>query len=112
MPDLSCPQGDNGTGAFRLSWEGAGGATFRLSEGGDVVYEGKDLATTLTGRYAGQYSYELVEVGGGSARCDVRVAPPSLGAAFAVLLVGAVVFLATLAVVLRGHRAHRAGRIG
>jgi hypothetical protein len=113
MAKLTCPGGANVTGAFKLSWEGGDGASFRVSEGAKLLYEGKDLATTVTGRHAGTYAYELVEVEGGArSACEVTVDPPSLGAAFGAFGVGSVVFVATLWLVLAGHRAHRAGEIG
>lgn len=109
MTSLTCPTEPSLTGAYRLSWEGSAGATFKLVENGALLYEGPDAATTVTGRPAGRYEYAL-SVGDGAASaasCVVEVAPPPMSQALGLLSVGALVFLATLALVVLGHRAHR-----
>lgn len=116
MPlELVCPDDVNKDGAFRLEWKGGGpGSVYEVTEGGAPLYRGADLATTVTGRPKGAYAYEVSWVGSESApvRCDVVVEPHSLGQAFGLFGLGAFVFACTLVVVVRGHRAHRAGRIG
>lgn len=119
--DLSCPAAANDTGAYRLSWQGPEGATFRLTEtdgaASRVLYEGPDVASTVTGRPAGSYTYrlEILSSGGtpGSATsCLVDVAPPSLSLAFALFGVGLGICLATIGLIGRGHRRHRRGALG
>lgn len=113
--DLQCPEGDSDTGAFRLSWSGAADAEYLVRETSPdgttrTVYEGGDTATTVSGRTAGTYRYR-VESGATQASCEVLVAPPSLGTALGFFAGGLFVTLATVVVVLRGHRAHRRGEI-
>lgn len=110
---LRCPE-TNQDGAFRLAWEGGGkGAVYRLLEDGALLYEGRDLASTVTGRHEGVYAYELaLQDGVVGARCEVAVRPHSLADAFGLFALGAVVFVSTLVAIVHGHRAHRAGRIG
>lgn len=112
--ELVCPDGINQDGAYRLEWKGGDeGAVYAVFEAGELLYQGPDLATTVTGRQQGSYAYELkVADGAQSVRCDVVVEPHSLAHAFGMFGLGAVVFVCTLIVVIRGHRAHRAGSLG
>jgi hypothetical protein len=108
-PNLSCPESSD-TGAYRIAWTAAEGSSVRVEENAELLYEGRDLAATVSGRPAGQYVYRavVVEDGGGlgpwSESCTVVVSPPSLALAFALFGVGLVVFLSLVAVVVRGHR--------
>lgn len=113
--DLQCPTAGSDTGAFRLSWSGAEHASYVVRETGPdgqtlTVYEGRDTATTVSGRTAGTYRYQ-VEAAHAHASCEVKVEPPSLQTAIAFFGFGLFVTLATVAVVVRGHRAHRRGEI-
>ena len=114
---LHCPAKSD-TGAYRIPWEGpAPGGAYRLEENGKTVYEGPDVATTVTGRGAGEYEYRVALLGDGavsslSVPCTVHVHPPAMSTAFGFLAAGFLVFAATTAVVVRGHRAHRSGAIG
>jgi hypothetical protein len=110
--ELRCPQTPSDTGAYRLSWTGPAGATFRLEESGAVLYEGPAKATTISGRRAGDHGYRLgvVQPAGEIAwsdSCVVQVRPPALSTAMFLFFVGLGVFLATLAVIVRGHIAHK-----
>lgn len=133
---LTCPTGEgasatNETGAFVLRWTGALGARFRLVEassegavpGGEVIYEGPQLASTVTGRPRGEYWYSVAELQPGAAGkeasvtrwsepCQVRVEPYPLEVAGLFFAFGLVVSAATIALVVRGHRAHRRGLLG
>ena len=117
---LDCPAGANDTGAFRLSWQGPAEASYRLTEtdggGRRVVYEGPDVASTVTGRPAGVYGYRLEVLGSGTpgdfAACTVEVAPPSLSLALALFGLGLAVCAATVVLIARGHRRHRRGELG
>ena len=117
---VQCP-GTSQTGAYRIAWEGpegSDGAVYRVESGEGVVYEGGDLATTVTGRLAGSVEYRVGVVGtsgavsGWSDPCVVDVRPPSMELALSLLATGFVVFAATAAVVVVGHRKHRRGEIG
>lgn len=114
---LTCPENTSNTGAFRLSWCGPDGATYRLQQGDAVAYEGVDTATTITGLSKGKYDFRLGVLRNGAvndwaASCTVEVAPPSLGLALVFFAVGAGIAAATVFAILRGHRAHKRGEIG
>ncbi len=124
---LTCPKGTNTDvganrdGAFKLKWSGPATAVYRVVErhGSEVrtVFQGRALATTLTGRSGGKYRYTVGIVHAGhvtrrSDPCVVRVRPYSLTMAFSFFFVGSLVTLATILLVLSGHRAHKKGEIG
>jgi hypothetical protein len=118
--ELACPTAPNDTGAYRLAWQGPEGAVYRLTEtAGEAprtLYEGPDLATTVTGRTAGLYTYRLETLspaaGPDAASCVVEVAPPPLALAFGLFGVGLALCLATISLIVRGHRRHRRGELG
>lgn len=109
--NVTCPGPTSDTGAYRISWTGAEGAVVRVVENGEVLYEGPQDATTVSGRPAGEYVYRLGVMEGGDVSwmdsCTVTVTPPSLGLAFFLFGVGFTVFASLLVVLVRGHRAHR-----
>lgn len=110
MTTLSCPEEPSLTGAYRVSWQSEGDAptAYRLTENGAPLYEGPDVATTVTGRPEGRYEYALFTGGGApAASCVVEVRPPPMSQALGLMSVGALVFLSTLVLVVFGHRAHR-----
>lgn len=111
QPSISCPGPTSDTGAYRIAWSGADGAVVRVVENGDVLYEGPQDATTVSGRPAGEYVYRVGVMEAGDVSwadsCTVTVAPPSLGLAFFLFGVGFTVFASLLVVLVRGHRAHR-----
>lgn len=115
---FDCPTSANDTGAYKLEWRGAGeSATYRLVErdasGERVIYEGPDLASTVTGRAEGVHGYRLEVVGGtAAATCEVEVSPPPLSLAFGLFGLGLVICLATVGLIVRGHRRHRRGELG
>jgi hypothetical protein len=120
--EISCPDGPSETGAYRLSWSGPEGATFRLVETSlsasspaeRVLYEGNDDASTVSGRPEGLYRYKvgIVEVRAWSESCTLRVEPPSMHLAITLFGIGFAVVAATVLTILFGHRAHRRGEIG
>lgn len=107
-PVLDCPATPSETGAYRLSWSATGDV--RLYEDDALVYQGPDDATTVTGRPERSYAYRL-EAGGGEARCEVRVEPPSMAFAAGLLGAGLLVFVATVVLIVVGHRAHVRGEL-
>lgn len=114
-PSLRCPGSTNDTGAYRIEWTAANGAVVRIEENGEILYEGPQDATTVSGRPAGEYTYRIGVVDSGdiswSDSCTITVSPPSLGLAFFLFGVGLTVFASLLVVVVRGHRAHRRGEL-
>lgn len=114
-PSLHCPASTSDTGAYRIAWSGADDAFVRIEENGSVLYEGREEATTVSGRPAGEYVYRigLVEAGqvSWSDSCTITVTPPSLALAFLLFGVGVTVFASLLVAVVRGHRAHRRGEL-
>jgi hypothetical protein len=106
------------TGHFQLSWgsgDGQSGARYTLQESAtpdfadaQVVYEGPDTASAFSGRRDG-VSYFRVRAGDGtwSKPVEVVIQHHSLAKALIYLTIGAVVFLATAALVIAGHVAHR-----
>jgi hypothetical protein len=124
---IACPAGaDTAEGArksgdYAIGWSGPEGANYRLVEhaadGKDILYEGPQLGSTVTGRLEGDYHYEVGLLEGGdvthwSERCTVKVDPYPLSLALTFFAFGLVVTVATVALVIRGHRAHRRGEIG
>ncbi len=96
------------TGAFTLRWEGPEGADYRLiqlNDGGDrrLVYQGRDTARVMTGLGDGDYRYQVETANDWSEPVRVSVAHHSLIRAFSFFGVGLVVFLATVALVVRGE---------
>lgn len=115
-PDLAADTEVSDTGYYRLSWtapDDGGPVTVQESEtadfaGADTIYEGPDAATVVSGRLDGAYYYRI-RAGRGpwSDPVTVTVRHHSLAQAFSILGLGAVVFLATAALVVGGHRRHR-----
>lgn len=108
MAELTCPASSD-RGAYKLSWEGGDGATYRLTEvdgsGASIVlYEGPDVATTVSGRPEGVYHYRLEISGVGAGSCEVAVEPPAAPLVAGLFSAGLVVTAATVILVLRGHR--------
>lgn len=122
-PSLSADTRTSTTGYYTLAWEPADADTraiagsiagFELQERADdgdwsTRYVGPDRATTLTGMPNGTYAYRVRALTESSASAwssetVVEVKHHDLGRAFAFLAVGAAVFLATLALIVAGHR--------
>lgn len=112
---LECPGSTNDTGAYRIAWSADDDVAVRVEENGTLLYEGRDDATTVSGRPAGEYTYRIGVIDSGSVswsdKCDVIVSPPSLALAFFLFGVGVTVFASLLVVVVRGHQAHRRGEL-
>lgn len=114
-PSLVCPGATSDTGAYRIAWTGADGDVVRVEENGVLLYEGRQDATTVSGRPAGEYAYRLGVVDSSGVSwidaCTMTVAPPPLALALTLFGVGFTVFVSLLVVVVRGHRAHRRGEL-
>lgn len=116
------PEGASRGGDYALSWTGPAGAEFKLvetaAEGEPVtLYQGPQLGSAVTGRTRGDYVYNVGllhegEVTKWSEPCRVLVTPYPLAVAFVFFGFGLVVTLATIALVVRGHLAHKRGEIG
>jgi len=98
-------------GVYHLTWAGDGVEERVLEESRDasfeglrVVYRGTDTAAVLTGRSDGTYHYRVRRPDGGTSdTVQVTVEHHSLGRALGFFTAGAVVFLATVGVVVGGR---------
>jgi hypothetical protein len=112
--ELSASPARSTTGTFSLSWEGTEGARYEVieqREEGDpqIVYQGTDTASVMTGMPNGSYRYRVraLLTGGPSPWSQpigVTVAHHSLTRALGFFTVGLLVFLATLALIVGGER--------
>lgn len=100
-------------GYFHLSWSNhsTGQQDYELQESTDegfqqfkTLYRGPDMATLISGKSDGNYYYRLLTEAGPSKTVKVQVTHHSLSRAIAFFILGALVFLATLMVILRGNR--------
>ncbi|MCG5501703.1 hypothetical protein [Ectothiorhodospira lacustris] len=106
-------------GYYQLRWgmTGADGAVYRLEESRSmdfsepqVLYEGADRATVISGRSDGTFHYRVQATLADDARSDwsppltVEVRHHALYQALALFGVGAFVFLATIALIVTGRR--------
>jgi hypothetical protein len=100
-------------GYFRLSWQAAGDVivqedTSPVFATPRVVYRGPDNARVLSGKPDGEWYYRARTAGRGGAFGDVlevTVRHHPLERALAFFALGALVFLTTLAAIVRGARA-------
>lgn len=112
-PHLTVSTTSSDTGTYTVSWEASGAVLLQESTRADfadarLLYEGVDRATVVSGRLNGTYHYRLLRDGvpWGEA-VTVDVAHHSLKQATAFLGAGAVVFIATVILIVQGHRRHR-----
>lgn len=90
-------------GVYQISWAGEDAAELIESRGPGfdqtrIVYRGTDNATVLTGRSDGVYRYHLRGIEG---FVEVEVRHHPLSRALVFFTLGAIVFLATVALVVR-----------
>ncbi len=105
-------------GVVNLAWEGPDKATFELQQSPDpefpgddtrTRYQGTDPGSVVTGLPAGSHYFRIRSVpadappGEWSAPLEVRVEFIATRWVILLLISGAIVFLATLAAILRGH---------
>lgn len=107
------------SGFFKLSWavESRKDVKFKIEESTDpafdkykIKYEGPDLATFISGLPNGEYYYRVRAISrkdgqksGWSKTLDVTVEHHSLKLAISLLILGAIVFIATTSLVLYGN---------
>lgn len=116
-PILTTDNEQSTAGYFRLSWEGTEGSNYVLQEASDpefsqtsILYEGPDTATLISGRADGTYYYRIRysdqadDAGTWSNVTRVEVAHHPLSRAFMFFALGAIVFIATLVVVVMGNK--------
>ena len=110
--DLEADQKLSTAGYYQLSWSPAGDSpgAYILEEsrdgkaGKEVIYQGSDTATVISGKPDGVYHYTLRSVDGSSASSPVTITVKhhSLATAFNFFLIGAVVFIFILVAIIRG----------
>ena len=105
-------------GYYQLSWQGDINSDYLLEESTDpsfsqstILYEGPDTATLVSGRSDGTYYYRIRFIqddteSGWSNVTRVEVSHHPLSRAFMFFALGAIVFIATLVVVVLGSRSH------
>ena len=116
-PELQTDSGKPSAGYYRLTWDGqdAGNLQFQLQESrsegfspAQVIYEGPDRATLLSGRRDGDYYYRVRlrppqgDASPWSEVVKVSVEHHSLGRAFLYFGIGAGVFVATAGLIIAG----------
>ena len=107
-------------GYYRLSWEGIATSDYLLQEASDpdftnvkTLYEGPDTASLISGRSNGVYYYRVRTIDQAedpdawSNVAKVEVTHHPLSRAFMFFALGAIVFFATLIVVVVGNKTHR-----
>lgn len=111
----SSPEGISRDGHIRLAWEGErapGEAEYEVQQADNehfnnarAIYQGPDLATFVSGLENGTYYYRIRSgEGEWSDTLLVEVRHPSLRLTFLLLGIGAVVFLLTAGIVIKGAR--------
>ena len=104
-------------GYFQLHWTNNKTGNFILEEASTpdfsnaiTLYQGPDTATLISGRKNGNYFYRVRGTSGDdswSKAVEVKVAHHPLSRALLFFSLGAIVFLATLTMVIRGNLAHK-----
>ncbi|ADE15317.1 conserved hypothetical protein [Nitrosococcus halophilus Nc 4] len=119
VPELVSDSRTATAGFYHLKWQGNGllASSYELQEASDAgftqpttIYRGPDQATLISGRKNGQYFYRVRALDQGQptspwsspVAVTVRHHPPAR--AFAFFAAGAVVFLATLVLIISGAR--------
>lgn len=108
-------------GYYQLTWQADhAAAAYQIQEATDpdfsdtdLLYQGQDLATVVTGRSDGHYYYRARVIdtqgmpGQWSTPTAVKVKHHSLTRAFGFFTVGAIVFIAIFIAIATGNRKHR-----
>ena len=115
QPELSASDEVSRTGYFQLKWKSGEEGEFVLQQdttslfsSPKTLYNGSDTARTISGLLNGDYYYRVrTAEGEWSEPLMVTVEHYKLSTAFIFLGLGAMVFLATAILVIRGHIIHR-----
>ncbi len=116
QPVLTSGTETSRTGHFQLEWEySEADAKFVLQQADNpafrnaiTIYQGPDRARTLSGQLNGTYYFRIRAEGSHwSEPIVVKVEHYELSTAFMFLGMGALVFLATASLVIRGHLKYR-----
>jgi len=117
VPALKSDSTDSTAGYYQLRWSNTHAGDFVLQESGkpdfsdaETLYQGPDTATLVSGRKNGDYYYRVRSADTGndwSNSVKVNVTHHPLSRAFMFFSLGALVFVATLTMVIRGNLAHR-----
>jgi hypothetical protein len=115
QPELSASDEVSRTGYFQLKWKSGENGQFVLQQdttslftSPKTLYSGPDTARTVSGLLNGEYYYRVrAAEGEWSEPLMVTVEHYKLSTAFIFLGLGAVVFLATATLIIRGHITHR-----
>ena len=117
-PQLRVDSDVSTAGYYQLNWDGESDSNFVLEESTDpeftqatTLYKGPDTASLISGRSDGTYFYRIrlssdnpQSAHNWSNVASVEVAHHPLSRAFIFFGIGAVVFIATLAVVMLGNK--------
>ena len=116
QPILTASDDVSRTGHFQLNWQYKGSETMFILQqdthpdfpNPHIIYNGPDLARTMTGMLNGEYFFRVrAENEGWSETASVKVEHYPLSTAFIFLGLGALVFLATAILIIGGHIKHR-----
>ena len=116
-PKLKSDSNLSNAGYYQLHWANQKPGDFILEESmtpdftdAKTLYHGPDTATLVSGRKNGTYYYRVRSAkadGDWSNAVEVKVAHHPLSRAFMFFSLGALVFIATLTMVVRGNLTHR-----
>lgn len=113
MPAAAAPMFDDAgplttdSGNVQLGWQAEGAVTLEMAAAGEAVplYRGTNDSFFLTGLHDGNYTLRLIEEDSGeAAEVTLAVTHQSLGRALWLVGLGALVFLLTVGVIVRGAR--------
>jgi len=116
-PKLESDTSVSTAGYYQLHWVNGKSGDFVLQESASpnfsnvrTLYQGPDTATLISGRRNGSYYYRVENTsstGDWSNAVEVKVAHHPLSRALMFFSLGALVFIATLTIVIRGNLAHK-----
>ena len=117
VPTLKSDSNESTAGYYQLHWSNNHAGDFILQESNkpdfsdaELLYQGPDTATLVSGRKNGTYYYRVRSAdteNDWSNSVKVNVTHHPLSRAFMFFSLGALVFVATLIMVIRGNLAHR-----
>ena len=117
VPTLKSDSNESAAGYYQLHWSNNHAGDFVLQESSspdfssaELLYQGPDTATLVSGRKNGTYFYRVRSAddeSDWSNSVKVNVTHHPLSRAFMFFSLGALVFVATLTMVIRGNLAHR-----